>query len=51
MKKRKVRDEVMLLHLTKKFKSGPHKSVKDYSRQKARQETQKTITEELKFLD
>jgi hypothetical protein len=34
IKKQKARDEVMLLHLTKSFKCGPHRTTKDYQRKK-----------------
>lgn len=42
-KKRKARDEIMLLHLTKPFKTGPHRSKKDYSRKKEKDKLKKGI--------
>jgi len=48
MKKKKLpkaRDEVMLEHLTKPFKCGPHKSKKDYDRQKDKQTLKKELKE------
>lgn len=42
-KKRRARDEVMLLHLTKPFKTGAHKSKKDYNRQKNKEQLRKEL--------
>lgn len=36
-KSKRARDEVMLEHLTKTFNCGPHKSKKDYDRQKEKE--------------
>jgi hypothetical protein len=45
-KKKKVRDEVMLLHLTKTFNCGPHDSKKDYGRTKDKAQLKKELEEE-----
>ena len=45
-KKRKARDEVMLEHLTKTFGCGPHKSKKDYDRQKEKLKLKKMLDSE-----
>lgn len=45
-KKQKKRDEVMLLHLKKTINCGPHKSKKDYDRNKEKQKLRKQIDEQ-----
>lgn len=46
-KKKKARDEVMLLHLLKTFNCGKHKSKKDYDRQKEKIKLKKELDKEL----
>lgn len=45
IKKQKARDEVMLLHLTKPFKCGLHRTIKDYQRKKEKDKLKKDLLE------